>query len=64
DAGKDEDDLMDFADKALYEAKGLKFNGTVTDRKIQREKELDKLADAVRKSLNMDMIYKIIQEGV
>ena len=50
--------------KALYEAKGLKFNGTVTDRKIQREKELDKLADAVRKSLNMDMIYKIIQEGV
>ncbi|MBQ5337406.1 MAG: cobyric acid synthase, partial [Oscillospiraceae bacterium] len=50
--------------KALYEAKGLKFNGTVTDRKIQREKELDKLADTVRKSLNMDMIYKIIQEGV
>ncbi|MBP0960705.1 MAG: cobyric acid synthase [Oscillospiraceae bacterium] len=50
--------------KALYESKGLKFNGTVTDRRMHREKQLDELADVVRNSLDMDMIYKIIQEGV
>lgn len=50
--------------KALYEAKGLKYNGEVSDRRKQREKDLDELADTVRKSLDMDMIYKIIQEGV
>ncbi len=50
--------------KALYEVKGLKFNGTVTDRRMHREKQLDELADVVRNSLYMDMIYRIIQEGV
>ena len=50
--------------KALYDVKGLKFNGTVTDRRMHREKQLDELADVVRNSLDMDMIYRIIQEGV
>jgi cobyric acid synthase len=31
---------------------------------MHREKQLDELADVVRNSLDMDMIYRIIQEGV
>ncbi|MBQ4465658.1 MAG: cobyric acid synthase, partial [Oscillospiraceae bacterium] len=50
--------------RALFERKGLPFRGQAVDRKAYRETQFDLLADAVRKSLNMDEIYRILQEGV
>lgn len=52
--------------KALYERKGLSYEGnsdlsTLTKDEI-RERELDKLAQAVRESLDMDIIYRILNE--
>lgn len=50
--------------RALFERKGIPFCGQAIDRKAYRETQFDLLADAVRKSLNMDEIYRILQEGV
>ena len=50
--------------KRLFEAKNLTFNGTVTDRRQYRDKQLDILADTVRKSLDMELIYRILREGI
>ena len=50
--------------KRLFEAKGLTFEGAVTDRKVYREQQLDILAETVRKSLNMELIYRILREGI
>ena len=50
--------------KALFEAKGLTYEGNITDRREYREKQLDLLADTVRKSLDMELVYKIIREGI
>ena len=50
--------------KALFEAKGLNYEGNITDRREYREKQLDLLADTVRKSLDMELVYKIIREGI
>ncbi|NLT08622.1 MAG: cobyric acid synthase [Ruminococcus sp.] len=50
--------------KALYRCKGLPFDGEVVDRRKFREMQIDLLADNVRKNLDMEMIYRIIEEGV
>ena len=46
--------------KTLYERKGLHYDGTGIDRTAYKEKQFDILADEVRKNLDMDLIYKII----
>ncbi len=50
--------------RALFEAKGASFSGKAVDRPVYREKQFDILADAVRSSIDMDMIYRILREGV
>ena len=50
--------------RALYERKRLRFTGEVIDRRKYRDIQLDLLADNVRKSLDMELIYKIMEEGV
>lgn len=50
--------------RALFEAKGTEFSGKAVDRSVYREKQFDILADAVRRSIDMDMIYRILREGV
>ena len=50
--------------KALFEAKNLPFTGSAVDRRIYRQQQFDIMADAVRESLDMKLIYKIIEEGV
>ncbi len=50
--------------KALFQRKGLEFTGNVIDRQLYRNTQLDKLADNVRKNLDMELIYRIIEEGV
>lgn len=50
--------------KALYKAKNIEYGGAAFDRKSYKETQYDLIADAVRKNIDMDMIYKIIENGV
>ncbi|NDL68347.1 cobyric acid synthase [Anaerotalea alkaliphila] len=51
--------------KSLMEAKGIAVdNLTHETYGDYKEKQYDALADTVRKSVNMDLIYKILEEGV
>ncbi len=46
--------------KTLYERKGLRFDSTGIDRKTYKEKQFDILAEEVRKNLDMELVYKIL----
>ena len=50
--------------KALYQLKGMEYRGNITDRREYRNSQLDLLADNVRKNLDMELVYRIIEEGV
>lgn len=50
---------------ALLQAKGLDPNDVeAVDMHEYKEQQYDKLADALRGSMDMDLIYKILEEGV
>ena len=46
--------------RALFERKGIPFSGGIVDRKAYKEQQFDILADAVRGSLDMDLLYDIV----
>ena len=48
----------------LYARKGVVYHGQVTDRRTYKEQQFDLLADTVRRSLDMNRIYQILQEGL
>ena len=50
--------------KALYHRKKAEYSGKAVDRREYRNSQLDLLAENVRKNLDMEMIYRIIEEGV
>ena len=50
--------------RALYQRRGLTYSGEAVDRRKYRDIQLDLLADNVRKNLDMELIYRIIEEGV
>ena len=50
--------------KALFERKGLQFTGKAVDRRQYRDSQLDLLAENVRKNLDMELIRRIIEEGI
>jgi adenosylcobyric acid synthase len=58
----DEPEVSSAVVKTLYERKGLRFDGTATDRKTYKEKQFDILASEVRKALDMDLIYRILDQ--
>ncbi len=61
----DENGIAEVIVRALYERAGLEFDeGAVFDVHAYRESQYDKLADTVRGALDMDMIYRILEEGV
>lgn len=60
----DEDEVAESIVKSLYDAKGLNYNRKTIDRKSYKEKQYDILADEVRKNIDMEFVYKIIEEGV
>ncbi len=61
----DSDDVLKGIAKSLMEAKGLVYDeNTAFDIKAHKEREYNKLADLVRSSLDMDYIYKIMEEGM
>ena len=50
--------------KALCERKGISYSGAMIDRKEYKELQYNLLADTVRQNLDMNLIYKILREGV
>lgn len=50
--------------KTLYERKGLIYSGSKIDRKTYKEKQYDLLADEVRKNIDMQLVYKILNAGI
>ena len=50
--------------KALYQRKGMEYRGNITDRREYRNSQLDLLADNVRKNIDMELVYRIIEEGI
>lgn len=60
-------DARDVAEKivrTLYEAKGLVYQETGIDRGVFKETQYDLLAAAVREHVDMELIYRILEEGV
>lgn len=50
---------------ALFEAKGLDAGDVkAVDMKVYKEDQYDKLAQAMRDNMDMDLVYRIIEEGV
>jgi adenosylcobyric acid synthase len=61
----DSEEVLTGIAKALMEAKGLAYDpGQIFDVAAHKQKEYDQLADTLRKSLDMDMIYRILEEGI
>ncbi len=50
--------------RALFAAKGLTYQCNAVSRKTFREMQFDKLADAVRESMDLRLIYRILEEGL
>lgn len=48
----------------LFRRKGLVYSGGAIDRNAYKQAQYDLLADSVRDSLDMELIYKIIREGI
>lgn len=49
---------------ALLKEKGIEYGGASVDRNEYKQSQYDMIADAVRKNIDMDMIYKIIKRVV
>ena len=61
----DESGIASAIVKALCEKRGIPFKeDAIYDPAAYKEAQYDKLADAVRQALDMDLIYRIIKEGV
>ena len=61
----DENGIAERMVRALYERRGLTFNeNAVFDVHAYRESQYEQLAKTVREALDMDLIYRILEEGV
>ena len=61
----DEDGIADAVVKALYDKRGLSYeNSTRFDIRAYREAQYDLLADTVRQAMDMELVYRILEEGV
>ncbi|MDE5772164.1 MAG: cobyric acid synthase, partial [Ruminococcus sp.] len=60
----DSSDVSERIVRRLFEAKGIDYMGGNKDRHEYKEKQFDILADNVRNNINMDLLYRIIKNGV
>ncbi len=60
----DENEIAEGIVRSLYNAKGLEYTEKAIDRKAYKEKQYDILADEVRKNIDMNLVYKILEEGI
>ena len=50
--------------KALMTRKGLPYGGVAIDRRTYKEAQYDLLADKVRSSIDMALVYRILEQGI
>ena len=50
--------------KTLFERRGLTYGGGKTDRKAYKEMQFNILAKNVRENIDMELIYKILEQGI
>ena len=50
--------------KTLFDRKGLTYGGGTTDRKAYKEMQFDILAKNVRENIDMELVYKILEQGI
>ncbi len=61
----DNEEILSRMIEALYNKKGLEYNeNIIVDLKTHKENEYNKLAIELRRSLDIEYIYKIIEEGI
>ncbi len=61
----DKEEVLTGIAQALYRRKGMEYKPDHSiDLKEFKEQEYNKLADSLRKSLDMDSIYRILDEGI
>ena len=60
----DSDGISQCIVDALYNSKGIVRGEKTLGRHEYREMQYDILADAVRRNVDMDMIYRIIEQGI
>ncbi len=60
----DSADVSECIVKTLYEQKGLYYEGRKIDRKKYKEQQYDLLAEEVRKNIDMELVYKILNDGI
>ena len=61
----DENGIAETMVRALYERKGIPFTPDAPfDVRAYKETQYDQLAAAVRAALDMEFIYKILEEGI
>ncbi len=61
----DENGIAETIARELYKERGLEFSEDNTfDIHAYKETQYDKLAETVREALDMDLIYRILEEGV
>lgn len=60
----DSKDVCERLVKALYKRRGLEYSGEVIDREDYKQIQFDLLAEQVRESLDMELIYSIVNREV
>ncbi|HEX2926132.1 MAG TPA: cobyric acid synthase [Ruminiclostridium sp.] len=61
----DSDEVLNEISSALMNKKGIKYEkNSVYDIKTYKEQQYDLLADALRKSLDMNFIYEVLEKGI
>lgn len=61
----DSEEVLNEIAKAVLQKKGIDFEKKESfNMDIYKQREYDKLADELRKSLDMDLIYKILNQGI
>ena len=61
----DENGIAESIVRTLYELKGMEFSeDSLFDVHAYRESQYDKLAETVRAALDMELVYRILEEGV
>lgn len=61
----DREEFLEGVVKLLYKQKGLSYHQVkAVDLKTYKEMQYDKLADTVRNNMDMELIYRILEEGI
>ncbi len=60
----DSDEVSSALVSTLFERKNISYKEKALDRKAYKQAQYDKLAEEVRKNIDMELVYKIVKEGI